>query len=363
VVETQSTEPRSVRSEPLASPGAGGELLTSLLRDVSRSFYRTLRVLPGRIRPQISLAYLLARLTDTIADTGVLPVEQRRAALNRLRDRILGNAAAELDLSGFEAAQGSAAERLLVLRWREAVALLDRLAPADVTRIRKVIATITTGQDHDLVRFASASAPNIVPLRSDEELDAYTYEVAGCVGEFWTEICRAHLFASARLDDSRLLEEGVRFGKGLQLVNILRDLPVDLRGGRCYLPEPALREAGLSPADLVDPTQEARLRPIYGRYLERADAHLQAGWSYTNRLPRKLVRVRLACAWPILIGFRTLALLRAGRILNPDQRLKVSRSEVKGLMLKSVIAYPFAGAWRRLASSARGDVAANRCPG
>ena len=45
------------------------ELLTELLRDVSRSFYLTLRVLPRPVRPQIGLAYLLARATDTIADT------------------------------------------------------------------------------------------------------------------------------------------------------------------------------------------------------------------------------------------------------------------------------------------------------
>ena len=43
-------------------------LLGSLLRDVSRSFYLTLRILPGAVRQQIGLAYLLARATDTIAD-------------------------------------------------------------------------------------------------------------------------------------------------------------------------------------------------------------------------------------------------------------------------------------------------------
>ena len=50
-------------------------LLGGLLRDVSRSFYKTLAILPGSIRPQISLAYLLARTTDTIADTEIVPVE------------------------------------------------------------------------------------------------------------------------------------------------------------------------------------------------------------------------------------------------------------------------------------------------
>ena len=42
--------------------------LEDLLRATSRSFYLTLRVLPGGVRPQISLAYLLARTSDTIAD-------------------------------------------------------------------------------------------------------------------------------------------------------------------------------------------------------------------------------------------------------------------------------------------------------
>ena len=62
----------------------------ALLRDVSRSFYRTLQVLPGRIGPQIGLTYLLARTTDTIADTELVPLEQRLTALDTLRARILG---------------------------------------------------------------------------------------------------------------------------------------------------------------------------------------------------------------------------------------------------------------------------------
>ena len=56
-------------------------LLQDLLRDVSRSFYLTLKLLPGSIREQIGLAYLLARATDTIADTGAVSVEERLAAL------------------------------------------------------------------------------------------------------------------------------------------------------------------------------------------------------------------------------------------------------------------------------------------
>ena len=64
--------------------------LNDLLKQTSRTFQLTLRVLPRAIRSQIGLAYLLARTTDTIADTELVPVEQRLQALQQLRERILG---------------------------------------------------------------------------------------------------------------------------------------------------------------------------------------------------------------------------------------------------------------------------------
>ncbi|MCX7825074.1 MAG: squalene/phytoene synthase family protein, partial [Verrucomicrobiae bacterium] len=57
------------------------QIIGPLLKEVSRSFYLTLRVLPGALRPAISLAYLLARASDTIADTKVVPREKRRQHL------------------------------------------------------------------------------------------------------------------------------------------------------------------------------------------------------------------------------------------------------------------------------------------
>ena len=60
---------------------ATDELLGPILRDVSRAFYLTLRVLPTAVRPQIGLAYLLARIADTIADTTEVPAEKRRKKL------------------------------------------------------------------------------------------------------------------------------------------------------------------------------------------------------------------------------------------------------------------------------------------
>jgi farnesyl-diphosphate farnesyltransferase len=320
-------------------------MLGPLLRDVSRSFYLTLRILPTAVRPQISLAYLLARTTDTIADTELLPQNERLAALAALRERIAGSSSVPLALGEFAKNQGSPGERVLLQNCETSLKLLGDSPQPDRELIVKVLQTIVSGQELDLRRFGSGSATNIAALASAEELDDYTYRVAGCVGEFWTRICLAHLFAPAPVDGGRLLTNGIRFGKGLQLVNILRDLPRDLRMGRCYLPLDQLRENGLAPADLLEISNEAQARPIYNRWLETAQAHLDAGWDYTNALPRRSIRVRLACAWPLLLGARTLQLLRTGSFLDGARRIKVPRPEVRGMLWRSLLFYPFRGKW------------------
>jgi len=322
--------------------------VSSLLKDVSRSFYLTLRVLPGKVRSPIGLAYLLARTTDTIADTELVAPQQRLEALQALRERIQGRRDVPLDFGALAQRQGSRAERVLLEECEASLTLLRELPAADAQLVREVLNTITSGQELDLRRFAGASARALVSLRTDEELDDYTYRVAGCVGEFWTRICRAHLFPRPRLDDAFLLANAVRFGKGLQLVNILRDVAADLRLGRCYLPAERLAAFDLKPEDLLQPGTEPRLRPLYGAYLDRAAAQLQAGWAYTNALPRGSVRVRLACAWPILIGWETLKRLRNGNALDPARRIKVSRGQVRQLMLRSVLLYPWPRTWEKM---------------
>jgi len=333
-------------------------LLTDLLKQTSRSFYLTLRALPRKVRPQISLAYLLARTADTIADTDLVHVEQRLDALRRLRERISGTAITPLNFGALAQQQGAPAEKLLLEKVEESLTLLSTLSSADQQLVRAVLATITGGQELDLHRFAGASAENIVALETAADLDDYTWRVAGCVGEFWTKMCRAHLFPQRRMDDAQLVADGIRFGKGLQLVNILRDLPADLRKGRCYLPKDKLEPAGLLPEVLLSPAIEAKFRPLFCEYLDRAESHLTAGWRYTNTLPFGQVRVRLACAWPILIGMKTIQKLRTASVLELQRRVKVSREEMRGILLRSVLFYPLPQTWQKL-FSARGKAVAS----
>jgi farnesyl-diphosphate farnesyltransferase len=329
---------------------ANHELLTGLLKEVSRTFYLTLRVLPKPIRSQIGLAYLLARTTDTIADTEIVPVEQRLQMLRALRERILGTTSAPLDFGQLAQQQGLPAERVLLEKCEASLALLQDQSALDQKLIREVLDTITTGQELDLNRFGNPAANKLTALRTDAELDDYTYRVAGCVGKFWTRICLAHQFSTPATARPSFEDLGVRFGKGLQLVNILRDIPADLAKSRCYLPSEKLTAIGLTPADLLRPETEPKFRPLYNYYLDLAESHLAAGWEYTNLIPVGQMRVRLACAWPILIGLQTIERLRSGNVLDPRQRIKINRREVRGIMLRSIFYYPLPYIWRRLAT-------------
>jgi len=334
--------------------------LQDLLKQVSRSFYLTLRILPRSIRTPIGLAYMLARAADTVADTGLIAITRRREALLLLRESIreasedskekkrvlppdLGDMAeAQESIVG----EGTPAEHTLLEHLGELLVAFQSLALDDRIRIRKLLDTITRGQEIDLLHFRVQD--QIGALETEEELDTYMYHVAGCVGEFWTEMCRAHVFPEARLDDTGLQDNCVRFGKGLQLINILRDLPKDLRRGRCYIPQNHLSVHGLGPGDLLDPAAMDRLRPLYDHYLQKAEEYLAAGRQYTLALPFRCVRVRLACAWPLLIGLRTLGLLRHANVLDGGSRVKIGRSQIRRLVLRSAVLSLNPQAWKRL---------------
>jgi farnesyl-diphosphate farnesyltransferase len=235
-----------------------------LLKRVSRSFYLTLRLLPSQVRDSIALAYLVARLSDTLAD----------------------------------GADTEAEKQLLARREEIGVWLLNS---PDRNEIESVWSTIRQGQRFDQDRF---SMPEASPL-NPQELDLYAYLVAGCVGEFWTRLCEKRLPGFASLNLTEMTDLGIRFGKGLQLVNILRDRQADSLKGRTYVPA--------------------------GRFYEvLADArgHLRAAREYVSAL--RNYRLRVACALPLYLAAETLDLVEK----SPAQpRIKVARHRVWFLFL------------------------------
>jgi len=304
------------------------DLRGPLLRSVSRSFYLSIRLLPGKLRNPIALAYLLARATDTIADTTEIEADLRRCELAHLAARIQGDFSRADSLQTFAERQKDPAERSLIERVPACLDWLESFPEGDRADVKNVLLKINEGQALDLQRFGNAAG--IVALQTGADLVHYTHLVAGCVGEFWTSVCFRHLpkFTDRPSDEMMLL--GSQYGSGLQLVNILRDAGADLRAGRCYLPADELQAAGVSPDELLKAPVRALL--VLDAWRERAKQGLAAGIDYACAI--RSIRVRLATALPALIGARTLGLLRDEGPAVFERKVKVPRTEVRALTLK-----------------------------
>jgi farnesyl-diphosphate farnesyltransferase len=317
------------------------DLTGDLLKQVSRSFYLSVAVLPAGVRSTVALAYLLARAADTIADTRLIERSARIVHLEALRAELHETWAGRI-VGIVEAAAGPQslpAERRLLERLPAVVAAYRALDAADGARVRRLLDTIVGGMTDDLRLFPGEDEGGLAALETRADLDWYTYQVAGCVGEFWTDVHMAHRPRLAHWDAAAMTALGVRFGKGLQLTNVLRDAPRDLRHGRCYLPREELARLGLEPSDLLDPAAGAAARPLRDDLLRLALTHYEAGWRYMLAVPAAETRMRLACLWPLVIGLRTIDLLaRSPSWLDPAVTIKVPRSSVYGIMARSLTA-------------------------
>lgn len=287
--------------------------LNQLLSAVSRSFYLSMRFLPQEMRPGVAVGYLLARATDTVADTVEMELSERLALLKLMGAAVAGDASGEAASTCFgrlgvlSSVQAHRGEAELLARFPECLALLEALPPREQLLVRKVMSTIVEGQAWDLEYFedhASVSCP--------EQLEHYAYMVAGCVGEFWTRLGLLVLGAGfSTQPEEQLLRWGAHYGMGLQLVNILRDREEDLARGRSYLPS----------GDV-------------GPWLEQAELWLKEGVFYAESLRNG--RLRFSTVLPAWLGLDTLELLK--RSERPAVgKVKIGRGRVYSRMWKAFL--------------------------
>ncbi len=328
-------------AEQSSRPVPVSALRGPILRRVSRSFYLSILFLPGKLRNPVALGYLLARASDTIADTIELPIELRLDKLELLAREIQGDANPDPTSKDFAShdppgigdisvsvspLQKNESERALIESLPSCLGWLDQTEAFDRDEVRAVLEKINRGQILDLQRFRDPK--QVVALETAADLDEYTYLVAGSAGEFWTRLCFHHLRKFSTRSESDMLELGKRYGQGLQLINILRDAGEDLRVGRCYFPNEELAAAAMEPSQIVRESQ--RFLPVYRKWRQKAEQGIKAGFDYSNSIRNR--RVRIATVLPALIGARTLALLREASATVLHRRIKVPRKEVRSII-------------------------------
>jgi farnesyl-diphosphate farnesyltransferase len=295
-------------------------------------------------------AYLLCRIADTLEDDGcAAPTRKAELLVEFLRclddaDAADAFPARSADIQGEEAHLG-------LLRHTDVVCVLFRsLPPRSRDRVAHWVREMGRGMSAFVLRH-----PRGLRIQTMEEYREYCYYVAGTVGCMLTELWREHGPALSPHRYEALWARSTQFGEALQTVNILRDIATDAeRENAIYVPERTLAAHGSSQSRLLDPARIAENRAAVGEFIALAWTDLDTAFEYLLLLPRRALAIRAFCVLPLLYAYATLRELgRTDAMLRPGGMVKISRREVKSLMVAGLAALASNALLRRLVAVVR----------
>jgi farnesyl-diphosphate farnesyltransferase len=206
------------------------------LEKTSRTFALSIPLLDEPLRREVTIAYLLFRVADTLEDAATWPASLRSSTLRACGDVLRTGdpqQAARLAAHWVELAPTSHAGYLALLQAFPSLLQDARALRPEATRRIEHHLLRTIDRMDDFVQ--RAAKDDAIVLHSLDDLRAYCYAVAGIVGELLTDLFLVqapHLRAVAE----DLQRHAPAFGEGLQLVNIARDALDDAKEGRTFIP-------------------------------------------------------------------------------------------------------------------------------
>jgi farnesyl-diphosphate farnesyltransferase len=279
-------------------------LLDRLLQASSRTFALTIPLLREPTRREVTIAYLLFRVADSIEDSTRWPRDgklQELEALRRFLEAPSGSIAAPWRKWAEDPPLDHPGYRELLGEFPSVMRAAESLAP----EAWRLVSSHTAKTCRAMASFVERERDGVLRLKDLGDLRAYCYAVAGIVGEMLTELFL--LDPALGPIASVMRDEAPLFGEALQLVNILKDRAADAREGRCYLPEE------VDPADVFA--------------LARRD--LAVASDYCARLERFGADSGIVAftALPALLAFSSL-----GRVERDGPGAKITRAEVSEIV-------------------------------
>ena len=196
--------------------------LMRVLKETSRTFYIPVSRLPGRLQETVAAAYLCMRAIDEIED--------HRKIINSDKAQLLRQVG--LILQG----QTTVNDQLL-FEFQAAFKPFENILPEVTLRIGDWICIAPRVISPRIWDATSVMADRMAQwvernweVRTESDLNAYTFSVAGAVGLLLCDIWA--WFDGSQIDKYA----AINFGRGLQAVNILRNRKKDLRRNVDYYP-------------------------------------------------------------------------------------------------------------------------------
>lgn len=258
-----------------------------VLKETSRTFYIPITFLQRDLKKAVASAYLCMRAIDEIEDHEEIPKEQKAEALKKT--------AALLETSFDDATYQQVLDPIrhhlpeVTLRLAEWI----EFCPAGA---RKRMQLATAEMAEGMAKWALKDWV----VNTKQDLDDYTYYVAGLVGVMLSDMWEWD--AGIRTDR----ELAIGYGRGLQAVNILRNQEEDSERGVGYFPEDWSR------ADMFAYAEEN---------LAKADAYME---DINKR------SIRLFCQLPLTFAHKTLDAMKQGKEKMTREEVERTVQEVAG---------------------------------
>jgi hydroxysqualene synthase len=241
-------------------------------------------LVPAAKRPHVHSIYRFARFADDLADEGIMPKAERVAQLEALKDALNKlNYSAITDLPPVVAQ------------------LKDQLKTSATDYIPSLHALLDAFIQ-DSKNTPKEGEPPLCMFESEAALMDYCSRSANPVGRMMLQLFNSHEAASLAFADS--------ICTGLQWVNFMQDVSVDLIKGRIYIPQDCLAAGSMQPtaAIIEDQTRKAR-------------ALLVAGLPLLSRVPFRLaLELRAIIAGGLTLADKIIAVGGDTRSIRP--RLK-----------------------------------------
>ncbi|WP_307392598.1 phytoene/squalene synthase family protein [Bacillus horti] len=212
-----------------------------MLKKTSRTFFIPINRLEDGLREAVTSAYLCMRAIDEIEDHEELDNDLKVELLEGVHDV-------------FQSSTESPDTKALLSPHRDTLpdvtTQIDDWAILCPPTVRKVVYPYIAKMSKQMAEWVNKSWT----ISTEEDLDKYTYSVAGMVGEMLSDIW--YWYDGTESDR----DKAVAFGRGLQAVNILRNKSEDLERGVDFFPD------GWGKKEMIEYTR---------RNLKLADAYIK----------------------------------------------------------------------------------------
>lgn len=312
-----------------------------ILPQVSRTFALNISILIGDLKRAVLTAYLFCRIADTVEDSAELSGDCKQQLLDTFQQIFSSSDFHPERLrkwsAGFTVDDLQHPYHLLVRNADQVMRVFLTLPPESQAAISECVLEMSAGMQ-DTVEQRASTPGRLRTLRTVAELEQYCYYVAGTVGVMLTKLFAQHApaMSSSAVKHAQQLE--VSFGLGLQLTNIIKDCHEDYQRGWCYLPIELAEKHNVPPAQLFADNHRPEAVSLLRELIAKAAHHLDDALNYTLLIPRREVRMRLFCLWPLLFAVKTLVAVERDleRLLSGEQ-VKITRSDVYATVAESTI--------------------------